>query len=183
MIDSRVFAAIGGLVLALAIGGAKAARPAQQADAAQQAPSLPPAVAAWLDQARQDCPAGFQAKDEVEEADLTGTGRPGYIANPHGLTCAGEPHLYGGDGPASIELFVTTPSGEVVHVAGVLALGYQIEPSTDGGPPIIAFQTHEDGDPSGSVDNYRWDGRAFQLLSRNSMAVPPVDGADPEDQQ
>jgi hypothetical protein len=170
----RIFTGRGCLLPALFAGGAMAAHAAVP----PPAETLPPPVAAWLDQARQDCPAGFQAKDEVEEADLTGAGRPGYIANPHGLTCAGEPHLYGGDGPASIELFVTLPSGEVVHAGAVLALGYQIQPSGDGGPPVIAFQTHEDGDRSGSVDEYRWDGRVFALQNRNSMAAPPMD--DPE---
>jgi hypothetical protein len=145
---------------------------------AAEPPPLPGPVADWLVQAKEDCPAGFQSQDAVQSVSLTGDGRPSFIANPHRLTCAGEPHLYGGDGPASIELFVTLPSGEVVHTGGVLALGYQIQDAPGGGAPIIAFTTHESAVPTGSIDDYRWDGRNFALLNRQSMAQPPVDGPD-----
>jgi hypothetical protein len=154
------------------------------ARAAVQEDGLPALIAQYLDEARQDCPAGFQAKGAVEKADLTGDGRPGYIVNPHRMVCAGSPHLFGGDGPASIELFVTLPSGELVHTGGVLALGYRIEPGPNGGEaPVIAFQTHDEADRAVSIDHYRWDGRNFALLERRSMAAPPVDGPDSEYQQ
>lgn len=151
--------------------------------AAPQDDNLPPAVTHWLDQARADCPSGFQAKGAVELADLTGDGRPGYIVNSHRLACAGSPHLFGGDGPASIELFATLPSGELVHTGGVLALGYRIEPSPDGGAPLLVFQTHDANERAGSIDRYRWDGKNFAMLRRNSLAAPPVDGPDSEYQQ
>ena len=145
---------------------------------------LPGPVAAWLSQARQDCPSGFQARgDAIRPFSLTGDGRPGYIADPHKLSCASEPHLFVGDGPASIELFVTLPSGEVVHTGGVRALGYQVMPAPQGGAPIIAFQTHGEGDAVGSIDDYRWDGQNFAMLNRQSMARPPVDGPDSEYQR
>jgi hypothetical protein len=150
---------------------------------AREAPaqmSYPGPVARWLDQARQDCPAGFQSHDPIQTLSLTGDGRPGYIADPHRLTCAGEPHLFIGDGPASIELFVTLPSGEVVHTGGVRALSYQVVPSPQGGPPTLNFDTHDPSQATGSVDSYRWDGRNFALLNRSSMAYPPVNGPDRE---
>jgi hypothetical protein len=150
---------------------------------AREAPaqmSYPGPVAHWLDQARQDCPAGFQSHDPIQTLSLTGDGRPGYIADPHRLTCAGEPHLFIGDGPASIELFVTLPSGEVVHTGGVRALSYQVMPSPQGGPPTLTFDTHDPDRATGSVDSYRWDGRNFALLNRSSMAYPPVNGPDRE---
>lgn len=150
---------------------------------AREAPAqtnYPGPVARWLEQARSDCPAGFAAHDPIQTLSLTGDGRPGFIADPHRLTCAGEPHLFVGDGPASIELFVTLPSGEVVHTGGVRALGYQVTQSPQGGPPTLNFQTHDDGQPAGSVDSYRWDGRNFALMNRNSMAYPPVNGPDRE---
>ena len=145
--------------------------------------NLPQPVAAWLAQAKQDCPQGFENRNAVESVDLTGDGRPGYIANPHNLVCAGEPHLFSGDGPASIELFVTLPSGEVVHTGGVRALGYRVMPSPQGGAPTLAFQTHEENERAGSVDSYRWDGRNFELLNKSSMAAPPVNGPDAEYQK
>ncbi len=145
--------------------------------------NLPQPVGAWLAQAKQDCPAGFQSDNPIETLDLTGDGRPGYIANPHRLSCAGEPHIFVGDGPASIELFVTLPSGEVVHTGGVRALGYQIMPSPQGGAPILAFQTHEDNERAGSIDTYRWDGHNFTLLNKAPMSAPPVDGPDREYQK
>ena len=145
--------------------------------------NLPQPVAAWLAQAQRDCPAGFQAKDPIESVNLTGDGRPGFIADPHRLVCAGEPHLFSGDGPASIELFVTLPSGQTVHTGGVRALAYQVMQSPQGGPPTLSFQTHEDGERAGSVDSYRWDGHNFALLDKNSMAAPPVNGPDREYQQ
>lgn len=163
------------LILLATAAPAKEPRPAET--------NLPQPVAAWLAQAKQDCPSGFQNKNAVESADLTGDGRPGYIANPHNLVCAGEPHLFSGDGPASIELFVTLPSGEVVHTGGVRALGYQIMPSPQGGAPTLAFQTHEVAERTGSVDTYRWDGHNFALLNKNSMAAPPVNGPDAEYQK
>jgi hypothetical protein len=153
--------------------------PAQAAPASVQQ-NLPQPVADWLKQAKDDCPAGFQAQNAIESVSLTGDGRPGFIANPHRLSCAGEPHLYGGDGPASIELFVTLPSGAVVHTGGVLALGYRIEDAPGGGAPIVAFTTHESSERAGSIDDYRWDGRNFALLNRQSMAQPPVGGPDSE---
>jgi len=150
------------------------------ANAAMQDARLPPTVMNWLAQAKQDCPSGFSAKDAVEEADLTGDGRPGYIIDPHHLVCAGSPHLFVGDGPASIELFVTLPSGEIVHTGAVLALAYQLQQASKGVPPVIAFQTHEAAERAGSIDRYRWDGTNFALLNKNSMAAPPVDGPDRE---
>lgn len=153
---------------------------ALDASAAVQDDNLPGPVNDYLEQARQDCPVGFQAKGAVEEVDLTGDGRPGYIINPHRMVCAGSPHLFGGDGLASIELFVTLSSGQLVHTGAVLALGYRIESSPKGGPPIIAFQTHDEADRAGSIDHYQWDGRNFALLDRRSMAAPPVDGPDAE---
>jgi hypothetical protein len=145
--------------------------------------NFPQPVAAWLTQAQHDCPAGFQAQNPIQSVDLTGTGQPGYIADPHRLVCAGEPHLFSGDGPASIELFVTLPSGQVVHTGGIRALTYQVMPSPQGGPPTLAFQTHEASERTGSVDTYRWDGHNFALLNKSSMARPPVDGPDREYQQ
>ncbi len=145
--------------------------------------NLPQPVAAWLTQAQHDCPQGFENRNAVESADLTGDGRPGFIADPHKLVCAGEPHLFQGDGPASIELFVTLPTGEVVHTGGVRALGYQVMPGPQGTPPTLAFQTHEDGQRAGSVDSYRWDGRNFTLLNKSAMAYPPVNGPDSEYQK
>src|SRR5271167_2807245 len=82
------------------------------AQAAQTEMNYPAPVANWLAQAKQDCPAGFQANNPIQTLSLTGDDRPGFIADPHRLACAGEPHLFSGDGPASIELFVTLPSGE-----------------------------------------------------------------------
>lgn len=154
------------------------------AAAAVQDSNLPPPVTAWLAQAKQDCPAGFEVRQgAVETAELTGDGRAGYVIDPHRLVCAGSPHLFIGDGPASIELFVTLPSGEVVHTGAVLALSYRIEPSAQGGPPILAFQTHEPSERAGSIDTYRWDGKNFALLNRSSMAAPPVSGPDKDYQQ
>jgi hypothetical protein len=166
-----------------ATGFASAALVALGAHAAIQGDDLPGPVNDYLAQAHQDCPVGFEAKGAVEQVDLTGDGRPGYIINPHRMACAGSPHLFGGDGPASIELFVTLPSGELVHTGSVLALGYRIEPGPQGGPPTIAFQTHDEADRAGSIDHYRWDGRNFALLDRRSMAAPPVDGPDSEYQK
>jgi hypothetical protein len=142
--------------------------------------NYPGPVAHWLQQAQQDCPAGFQAHDPIQTLNLTGDGRPGFIADPHRLTCAGEPHLFIGDGPASIELFVTLPSGEVVHTGGVRALNYQVMQSPQGGAPTLTFETHDPSERAGSVDSYRWDGRNFALLNRNSMAYPPINGPDRE---
>ncbi len=159
------------------------ARTAAAAPALPDPSQLPQPVADWLAQAKNDCPAGFQALDAIQAVSLTGDGRRGYIANPHRLSCAGEPHLYGGDGPASIELFVTLPSGQVVHTGGVLALGYQIEDASGGGAPVIAFTTHSGDSPTGSIDDYRWDGRNFALLNKQSMAEPPVNGPDAEYQR
>ena len=177
--DTNRFAALRFIPAALMLLAAPLA-PAKQptADA-----SLPQPVAAWLDKARQDCPNGFQNRNAVEAVDLTGDGRPGYIANPHSLVCAGEPHLFSGDGPASIELFVTLPSGEVVHTGGVRALGYQVMPGPQGGAPTLAFQTHEENERAGSVDSYRWDGHNFELLNKSSMATPPVNGPDADYQK
>ena len=166
-----------------AIGVALAVLIAVSVHAAIQDGNLPGLVNDYLAQARQDCPAGFQADGAVEQVDLTGDGRQGYIINPHRMVCAGSPHLFGGDGPASIELFVTLPSGELVHTGSVLALGYRIEPGPQGGVPTIAFQTHDETDRAGSIDHYRWDGRNFALLDRRSMAAPPVDGPDSEYQK
>jgi len=161
--------------LALGLVAAVAFAPKAPADM-----SYPGPVAHWLEQARQDCPAGFAAHDPIQTLSLTGDGRPGFIADPHRLTCAGEPHLFIGDGPASIELFVTLPSGEVVHTGGVRALSYQVVQSPQGGPPTLNFQTHDVGQPAGSVDSYRWDGRNFAVMNRSSMAYPPVNGPDRE---
>jgi hypothetical protein len=166
------------LALVVLAGTAALAKETQPVEA-----NLPQPVVAWLAQAKQDCPAGFQNQHAVEVVDLTGDGRPGFIVNPHNLVCAGEPHLFSGDGPASIELFVTLPSGQVVHTGGVLALGYQVMPSPRGGAPTLAFQTHEEGERAGSVDSYRWDGRNFALLNKNAMSKPPVDGPDTEYQR
>jgi len=138
--------------------------------------NYPAPVAHWLQQAQQDCPGGFQANNPIETLALTGDGRPGFIADPHKLVCAQEPHLFKGDGPASIELFVTLPSGQVVHTGGVLALGYQVMPSPQGGPPTLSFETHESSERTGSLDSYRWDGQNFSILNKQSMAVPPTDG-------
>lgn len=134
---------------------------------------LPQPVANWLAQAKSDCPGGFADHGAVKQADLTGDGRPAYIADPHALTCAGSPHMFGGSAPASIELFVTAPSGDVVHTGGVLALGYHIDSSPAGAPTII-FDTHDERDEAGSLDAYRWDGHNFQLISHKSMVAPPV---------
>ncbi len=148
------------------------------ADAAAPAPaaSYPQPVADWLDKARQDCPGGFASQPGVVRSfDLTGTGAPSYVIDPHFLSCAQEPHLYVGDGPASIELFVTLPSGRVVHTGGVVAMGYRVVPNTGGGAPVIAFDSHDANERAGSVDSYRWDGQNFALLTKSSMAVPPLD--------
>ncbi|HLG86184.1 MAG TPA: hypothetical protein VKZ79_03200 [Alphaproteobacteria bacterium] len=134
---------------------------------------LPQPVADWLAQAKSDCPGGFADHGAVKEVDLTGDGRPAYVADPHALSCAGSPHMFGGSAPASIELFVTGPSGNVVHTGGVLALGYRIDP-TPGGPPTIIFDTHDTKDEAGSFDAYRWDGHNFQMIHHTSMAAPPV---------
>ncbi len=152
------------------------------ADAANDG-NFPPAVANWLDEARRSCPVGFEAKGAVEQADLTGEGRPAFIANPHRLSCAGSPHVFGGDGAAPIELFVTLRSGETVHAGSVLAIGYKIRPSPNGGAPVIEFQTHDPDERAGSFDRYRWDGRSFSMQGRNSMAAPPVDGPDQDFQK
>ncbi len=161
-----------------------AAVPATAAMAAPSGVDLPGPVADWLSKARQDCPSGFRAREDVIRSySLTGDGRLGYVADPHRLSCAGEPHLFVGDGPASIELFVTLPSGEVVHTGGVVALGYQVMPTPQGGPPVIAFQTHGAGDATGAIEDYRWDGQNFALLNRQSMALPPVNGPDSEYQR
>jgi hypothetical protein len=138
------------------------------------ADNYPAPVAQWLQQAQQDCPAGFQAHNPIQSVSLTGDGRPGYIADPHRLTCAGEPHLFIGDGPSSIELFVTLPTGEVVHTGGVLALSYQVMQSPQGGAPTLVFQTHGASERTGSMDSYRWDGRNFAVLEQRSLAVPPA---------
>jgi len=143
------------------------------AGSAGAAADLPAPVADWMAKAQRDCPSGFADKGAVQTADLTGDGRPGYIIDPHRLVCAGEPHLFVGDGPASIELFVTLPTGEVVHTGGVLSLAYQVAPSGEGGPPVLSFQTHDPKSPTGSVDSYRWDGQNFALIGQRSMALPP----------
>jgi hypothetical protein len=172
----RVFlSAVGVLIFAVAAGPSVAA-PDTHGDMS----NLPGPVAAWIAQAKQDCPAGFQMHDPVQTVSLTGDGKPGYIADPHRLSCAGEPHVFSGDGPASIELFVTLPSGDVVHTGGVLALSYQVENAPNGGPPILAFTTHASGSATGSIEEYRWDGRNFTMLNRHSMAEPPVNGPDSE---
>jgi len=134
---------------------------------------LPQPVTDWLAQAKSDCPGGFADHGAVRQADLTGDGRPSYIADPHALSCAGSPHMFGGSAPASIELFVTAPSGNVVHTGGVLALGYRIDAAA-GGPPAIIFDTHNKEDEAGSFDVYRWDGHNFQMIQHTSMAAPPV---------
>jgi hypothetical protein len=136
---------------------------------------FPPAVAEYVDQARRDCPAGFQAGQAVETADLTGSGQPGYIVDPHKMSCAGSPHLFGGSGPASIELFALNGAGQVAHKTGVLALAYKIVPAEAGGAPVIAFTTHNTTDAAGSIDSYRWNGTDFGLISHRSMAGPPED--------
>jgi hypothetical protein len=161
-------AALGALPVSLVIFGAPAIAAGMVAD------NYPAPVARWLQQAQQDCPAGFQAHDPIQAVSLTGDGRPGFIADPHRLTCAGEPHLFVGDGPSSIELFVTLPSGEVVHTGGVLALSYQVMSSPQGGPPTLVFQTHDPSERAGSVDSYRWDGQNFAILNKQSLAVPPA---------
>ena len=135
--------------------------------------ALPQLVVDWIAQAKSDCPGGFADHGAVKQVDLTGDGRPGYIADPHALSCAGSPHLFGGSAPASIELFVTAPAGNVVHTGGVLALGYHIQPSA-GGPPEIVFETHNLQDDAGSFEAYRWDGHNFAMLSHTSMAIPPA---------
>ena len=140
---------------------------------AAAAVELPQPVTNWLAQAKSDCPGGFADHGAVKEADLTGDGRPSYIADPHALSCAGSPHMFGGNAPASIELFVTNPAGGVVHTGGVLALGYRIDPSPSG-PPAIVFDTHNKEDEAGSFDIYRWDGHNFQMIRHSSMAAPPV---------
>ncbi len=60
--------------------------------------------------------------------------------------------------------------------------GYQVMPSQQGGAPTtLAFQTHEDGERAGSVDDYRWDGHNFTLPEQKlDMAAPPVGGPDRE---
>jgi hypothetical protein len=150
------------------------------AQAAPAETNYPAPVAKWLAQAKQDCPAGFQANNPIQTLSLTGDGQPGFIADPHRLVCAGEPHLFSGDGPASIELFVTLPSGETVHTGGVRALTYQVAQSPQGGAPTLTFETHDPAERAGSVDAYRWDGRNFALLNKTSMAYPPVNGPDRE---
>lgn len=160
---------------AIAVAAAISFAPKAPADT-----SYPGPVAHWLEQAKQDCKQGFSAHDPIQTLSLTGDGKPSFIADPHRLTCAGEPHLFVGDGPASIELFVTLPSGEVVHTGGVRALGYQVVESPQGGAPTVNFQTHDNGAPTGSVDSYRWDGRNFTVMNRASMAYPPVNGPDGE---
>ena len=153
---------------------------AEQAYAPQAyATRFPPPVTEWLEHARQDCPAGFAAQNPIQTVDLTGDGRPGYIADPHRLTCAGEPHLFIGDGPASIELFVTLPSGEVVNTGGVVAFGYRVIPSPQGTPPTLSFQTQGSGGLPGNVDDYRWDGSNFTVLNRSAMEAPPASYAPP----
>ncbi len=165
---SAAIAAICGVFEGSPVWAAKPSEPPQhQSD-------WPTPVADWLDQAKRDCPAGFQDRGAVDVQSLTGDGQPGYIADPHKLTCAGSPHLYGADGPASIELFVTRPSGQVVHAAGILALGYKVV-TPAGGPPVLAFETHNAADRAGSIDSYRWDGSGFTLINQSSMAEPPAD--------
>jgi len=159
------------LLVPLAVGAVPLSQPT--AAAADEASSFPQPVADWIQQARTDCPGGFADRGAVHEADLTGDGRTGYLADPHLLSCAGSPHLFGGTGPASIELFVTAPSGAVVHTGGVLALGYHIEPAPSG-PPTIVFDTHDIKDETGSFDAYRWDGHNFAMVDHKSMAAPPV---------
>jgi hypothetical protein len=137
--------------------------------------SYPPAVQQWLDQARSDCRAGFAAHNPIQTVDnLGGGGRPGYIADPHRLTCAGEPHLFIGDGPASIELFVTLRSGEVVHTGGVLAFGYQVS-NSGRGPATVSFRTQGTGGAPDTVDDYRWNGNNFTILNRSASAAPPAE--------
>lgn len=148
--------------------------PAGESKAASGEPRWPQPVTEWIAQAQQDCPAGFADRGAVQTADLTGDGRPGYIADPHRLMCAGSPRLFGGQAPASIELFVTAPAGNLVHTGGVLALGYRIEANPQGGPPSIVFETHNLKDEAGSFDIYRWDGHNFALVTHRSMAAPPV---------
>ncbi len=140
-----------------------------------QGGNLPPPVAEMIVQAREDCPAGFKDEGAVQSVSLTGDGRPSYILDPHRLACAGSPHLFSGDGPSSIELFVTLPSGQVVHTGGVVALAYSVQPSADGGAPILAFETHGVADRAGTISAYRWDGKNFSLLRQQSMAMPPND--------
>jgi hypothetical protein len=154
------------LLLSAAPFAAMAQQPDKTAD-------LPGPVADWIAQARRDCPGGFHADGAVQSVSLTGDGRPGYIADPHRLACDQSPTLYGGLGPASIELFVTLPSGQLVHSAGVLALGYRVAPSPDGGLPIVIFDTHGAGERAGSADNYRWDGHNFTMIDHRSLALPP----------
>src|SRR6201996_1864134 len=170
-------APVSAIVPGLALGLVAAVSFAPKAPADQ---AYPGPVAHWLEQAKSDCPAGFAAHDPIQTLSLTGDGRPSFIADPPRLTCAGEPHIFIGDGPASIELFVTLPSGEVVHTGGVRALGYQVVQSPQGGAPTLNFQTHDAGAPAGSVDSYRWDGRNFTVMNRASMAYPPVNGPDRE---
>jgi hypothetical protein len=134
---------------------------------------LPAPVVDMLSKARDDCPAGFKDDGAVQQTSLTGDGKPSYIMDPHKLACAGSPHLFSGDGPSSIELFVTLPSGQVVHTGGVVALAYTIQPGPDGGAPIIAFETHADGERAGTISFYRWDGQNFNMLRRQSMDIPP----------
>jgi hypothetical protein len=131
--------------------------------------SLPPPVAEYLAQAERDCPAGFRAGHAVQTVDLTGEGQPGYVIDPHKMSCAGSPHLFGGTGPASIELFVTLPSGKVAHRGGVLALSYTVDPAPAGGPPVLEFVTHNTAGP-GSIDSYRWAGHEFNLINHRPDA-------------
>ena len=60
------------------------------AHAAPADTNYPAPVANWLAQAKQDCPAGFQANNPIQTLSLTGDGRPGFIADPHRLVCAGK---------------------------------------------------------------------------------------------
>jgi hypothetical protein len=135
--------------------------------------NLPTPVVDMLEKAKDDCPAGFKDDGAVQQTSLTGDGKPSYIMDPHKLACAGSPHLFSGDGPSSIELFVTLPSGKVVHTGGVVALAYTIQPAPDGGAPIVAFETHADGERAGTISSYRWDGQNFNMLRRQSMDIPP----------
>jgi hypothetical protein len=143
------------------------------AQGSKNAADLPGPVADWIAKARQDCPKGFSDAGAVEKIPLTGDGRAGYAIDPHKFACDAAPGLYGGLGPASIELFVTLPSGQVVHAGGVVALGFKVTPYPDGGAPVIAFDTHEVKERAGSVDRYRWDGSRFAIMDRRSLALPP----------
>jgi hypothetical protein len=143
------------------------------AQGTKNAADLPGPVTDWIAKLRQDCPKGFSDAGAVEKISLTGDGKPGYAIDPHKFACDASPGLYGGLGPASIELFVTLPSGQVVHAGGIVALGYKVIAYPDGGAPVIAFDTHDVKERAGSIDRYRWDGHSFAVMDRRSLALPP----------